>query len=627
MENFTSYSFILEQAAQLLYAASSPFGIKASVEQADNYNRVWARDSAVSSLAILSNGLEELYPAVKASLAALQGAASESGQIPSNIGLDENGVVNHISFGGPAGRTDASFWWIIAAVTLLKQQPDQAFEITVSAQCEAIFKLAKSWEFNGKGLMYVPMSSNWADEYVTHGYVLYDQLLRYWALALSGDFFKNAQWLGQSEAVKKSVKQHYLFELPLVGGNYTQAQQQELENFNLDTSFIASFSPGDRVERYDSWSIALLLLLNIPSKPNGKKLENALLRAFDYTDQNGIPAFWPLINEGDYLYKTLKLNHSYQFKNKAGHFHNGGIWPVVNGFLIAGLAAAGFGETASLLMANLCGKLTECHAKIPFTEYFDYFGGMPGGVKNLCFSASGVLLADAALQNSTKLGQTILPKEVQKAQLLQNIFPATESLIEVLDLSKTDVTVIGIAGESGCGKTTLSKALQVVLTEQGYQVLIMHQDDYFRLPPKQNHQAREQNFDHIGPQEVRLDLLDQHIKSIKNRLAKNISMPVMNWQTDREETTDVKVENVNVIIVDGTYVLQLNQPDYKIYINTNYQATRQNRVNRRREEVTDFIESVLEKESKIIKEQAQSSDITLDSELQIINNKQQVSIN
>jgi hypothetical protein len=36
-----------------------------------------------------------------------------------------------------------------------------------------------TWEFNNKGLLYVPLSGNWADEYITDGYVLYDQLLRF----------------------------------------------------------------------------------------------------------------------------------------------------------------------------------------------------------------------------------------------------------------------------------------------------------------------------------------------------------------------------------------------------------------------------------------------------------------
>jgi hypothetical protein len=43
----------------------------------------------------------------------------------------------------------------------------------------------EAWEFNNKGLLYVPLSGNWADEYITDGYVLYDQLLRVWALKVT----------------------------------------------------------------------------------------------------------------------------------------------------------------------------------------------------------------------------------------------------------------------------------------------------------------------------------------------------------------------------------------------------------------------------------------------------------
>ena len=43
-----------------------------------------------------------------------------------------------------------------------------------------------AWEFNGKQLMYVPQGADWADEYLQHGYILFDQLLRIWALELAG---------------------------------------------------------------------------------------------------------------------------------------------------------------------------------------------------------------------------------------------------------------------------------------------------------------------------------------------------------------------------------------------------------------------------------------------------------
>ncbi|MGI4751000.1 MAG: glycoside hydrolase 100 family protein [Janthinobacterium lividum] len=202
------HSSLAEEAKALLRNASSGFGIKASLENKDNYNRIWARDSALSAMAIFSAGLADLYPTLKSSLSLLQNAAAANGQIPSNISLIENGKTTNISFGGPADRIDAIFWWVIAAVSYLQTTHDEDFETKVNKQRNAVFTLAKSWKFNGKGLMDVPMSSNWPDKYVTHGFVLYNQLLRYWALA--GDFFKNAAWNQEAATIKAAIKQRFL---------------------------------------------------------------------------------------------------------------------------------------------------------------------------------------------------------------------------------------------------------------------------------------------------------------------------------------------------------------------------------------------------------------------------------
>ena len=33
-------------------------------------------------------------------------------------------------------------------------------------------ELLKAWEFNARGLIYMPLGGDWADEFVYHGYVL-----------------------------------------------------------------------------------------------------------------------------------------------------------------------------------------------------------------------------------------------------------------------------------------------------------------------------------------------------------------------------------------------------------------------------------------------------------------------
>ena len=194
-----------------------------------------------------------------------------------------------------------------------------------------------------------------------------------------------------------------------------------MQGFDLGTSFIASFSPGDRVEKFDAWSIALLMMLDIPSQQTTAKLNQALLQVFEESKQRGIPAFWPVITAKEPLYQSLKLNHNYHFKNEAGHFHNGGIWPVVNGFLIASLTVAGQHETAALLMDSLQAQLAYFNIQNLFTEYWNFYKGNPGGVKNLFFSASGYLIAEEAITNRQQFGKYILPQDVKEKAVLNTL--------------------------------------------------------------------------------------------------------------------------------------------------------------------------------------------------------------
>lgn len=603
-----------EGAWQVLQQASGDFGIMASLQQTDNYNRVWARDSAVAALAIFAGKYTTLYPTILRSLQVLQQAASKYGQIPSNVSILPNGNAGAISFGGPVGRTDASFWWVIASVLYIKHQQNEDFKQAVHSGATKIFALAESWEFNGRHLMYVPMSSNWADEYITHGYVLYDQLLRYWALQLAGQYFDNLEWQQKATDIKQAIAKHFLLEEKLENSLYTKAQQQQLHEFDLNSTFIASFTAGDIVQRYDAWSIGLLLMLQIPNASNTKKLAKVLNDA-QQEYKYGVPAFWPFITKDDALYASLQLNHNYHFKNEAGHFHNGGIWPVVNGFAIAGLSAAGYTEQAASLLHILHKNLEAATAQAPFSEYFSAYNGKPGGVVNLCFSAAGFLIANAAVNQPSQFIQHIISAGSFVNTSIETRFAnIARQILQQIPINEKKVVAIAIAGESGCGKTTLGKALLHALVQQGLQVELLHQDDYFKLPPRQNHEARLQDFNHIGTGEVRMQLLNDHIEAIKKQSSAQITIPLMNWQNDIEERRVVTIKNTRVIIVEGTYTSLLPAVDHRIFINITHTDTRDNRINRNREEVTDFIEQVLQKESMIINPHQALANIILEKD-------------
>ncbi len=52
----------------------------------------------------------------------------------------------------------------------------------------------------------------------------------------------------------------------------------------------------------------------------------------------------------------------------------------------------------------------------------------------------------------------------------------------------------------------------------------------------------------------------------------------------------VQIEDIQVLNIEGTYILDINEFDFTIFINRNYKDTYENRMIRNRDEQTDFVE-------------------------------------
>jgi glycogen debranching enzyme len=154
-----------KEAWSVLTNSAKNFGFVATAQDTDNYARLWSRDSAIASLAVLSHGKEALYPAVKSSILNLLEAVGEGGVFPSNVSFNNDGDCSGQSYGGPVGRTDSPFWWAVTALSYMEVAQDFGIKGVVADAIEEIERRAQAWEFNNKHLMYSPASSNWADEY------------------------------------------------------------------------------------------------------------------------------------------------------------------------------------------------------------------------------------------------------------------------------------------------------------------------------------------------------------------------------------------------------------------------------------------------------------------------------
>lgn len=125
--------------------------------------------------------------------------------------------------------------------------------------------------------------------------------------------------------------------------------------------------------------------------------------------------------------------------------------------------------------------------------------------------------------------------------------------------------IIGIAGGSGSGKTTVVKALTDQLKER---VVVIPQDSYYKdsshLPMEERQKV---NFDH--PDSIDFDLLVRHLKELK--AGRSIEQPVYSYITcSRSKTETITVNPAEVIIVEGILIFCCaelrNQMDIKIFV-------------------------------------------------------------
>lgn len=128
--------------------------------------------------------------------------------------------------------------------------------------------------------------------------------------------------------------------------------------------------------------------------------------------------------------------------------------------------------------------------------------------------------------------------------------------------------IIGIAGGTASGKTTIAKKLKKISEPYG-KVSMLRLDDYYKdAREKTLEERRKINFDH--PDSIDIELLINHIKSLKE--GKSIEKPIYDFvYSVRSEETET-VEPSDVLLIEGIMVFVypelLELFDMKIYVDT-----------------------------------------------------------
>jgi hypothetical protein len=228
----------------------------------------------------------------------------------------------------------------------------------------------------------VPTGGNWADEYICDGYILYDQVLRAWALRLLGVTYAERGWAEKAASIAARINESFR---PAARSACCHP--------------VASFSPVVTRDIFDLAACSLLALSDLAPDMSAAALDWITTV---YLDKGKLPpAFHPVIHEGDADWPALRRYHLHEFRNRPFEYHNGGIWPIWLGWLALALAHTKRDAALERLSMLTSAQLTATPT-YGFEEYFHGATGQSLGTPNMAFSATGIVFLELAAHAGTR---------------------------------------------------------------------------------------------------------------------------------------------------------------------------------------------------------------------------------
>ena len=128
----------------------------------------------------------------------------------------------------------------------------------------------------------------------------------------------------------------------------------------------------------------------------------------------------------------------------------------------------------------------------------------------------------------------------------------------------SNIMVIGIAGGTGSGKTTITKRL---IERFGGEVSVIHHDNYYKAHHDMPFEERVLlNYDH--PDSFDTDMLIEHLKLLKQ--GQSIRCPVYDYSIHDRTDETITIRPTRVIIVEGILIYEnkelCDQMDIKIFV-------------------------------------------------------------
>ncbi|MFS0775869.1 uridine kinase [Neobacillus sp. 3P2-tot-E-2] len=160
--------------------------------------------------------------------------------------------------------------------------------------------------------------------------------------------------------------------------------------------------------------------------------------------------------------------------------------------------------------------------------------------------------------------------------------------------------VIGVAGGSGSGKTSVTKAIYDSF--KGHSITMIQQDYYYKDQSDLPFEERlKTNYDH--PLAFDNDLLIEHIEKLLRY--EPIEKPVYDYSIHTRSKEIIAVEPKDVIILEGILILEderlRNLMDIKLYVDTDADIRIIRRLSRDIKERGRTLDSVIEQYTNVVR--------------------------
>jgi glycogen debranching enzyme len=388
LEEQTLLATCRARSIDLLRRNLTPDGVLAASPSSQaskrGYTAIFGRDAAVCAIGMVLSGDRDLRHAAAAGLHTLARHQAPNGQIAKFVDMERREADFWY-----LGCIDSTLWWLIALAFLDRRGRAGGLRRRHTKRIRLAIQWLLAQEHQRFYLLQQNEASDWADIMPRSGFVLYTNALWYFVkrlyrIAHAPETHENFNGLFHpfSAGLAEYRRARLLNDYVLRGGR----------DRDLYLSFVNFSFFGEEGDVFGNVLAVLMGLADVRAR--GRTLD-ALGKA-RVSDPYPVRAVTRPIKQSSALWRPYMARHR---QNYAWQYHNGGIWPMVGGFWVTALVAAGRAAQAKdelVKLARACAVQNWA-----FTEWLHGKTLAPRGMPGQSWNAAAFLMAEYAVSAGT----------------------------------------------------------------------------------------------------------------------------------------------------------------------------------------------------------------------------------